>query len=104
MPQMTESPRSRCASPLRLHGPVVRTLLRARIATGSALLLLDVVRSTTATDAQRVRLARTLSITGCSFRLRFAIILISQGKGFKQTRGNEWHCQTSRMNFDGLDL
>lgn len=61
--QMTHAASSGGASPLRLERPVVRALLRVRIGARRTLLLLNVVRATAAANAQRMRLARALSIT-----------------------------------------
>lgn len=57
------------ASSLGLGGPVVRAFSGIRVTARGTLFFLDVVRATTATNAQRVRLAGALTITGCTFRL-----------------------------------
>lgn len=67
---VAKAARTSGASPLRFLRPVVGALPGTRVSARSAPLLLNMVRPTAAPHAERVRLARALSITRGTFRLR----------------------------------
>ncbi len=78
------------APPLRLLAPVVRALAGRGVAARRASLLLDVVGATAAASAKGVGLARALSETRGTFRLRFIVLVLPS----RRHRSHHRHMRT----------